>query len=274
MKVFGFMFYVANRKKKSSKSKDKAGHFDKADFDATMKYTDADLVDTVGHQCVNQYLCAIRRVVQKQNEDGLIDMRKDDIMTTKVQDLMKDVKGRCERVIKKLYKERVTSDFEPYRVLSDIPKIEEYIWNENKNKKVSGSSGLRDRFQLLFSLSGVLRSDSIYKADLSDLLDFKFKQKNEPDPYHICILRVGEGKTVINKCQFGKIMRHRKVHMCAMGALGFWLFSRFMVTDEVSKIDFTKNESWFNIKLLCPVDKRNARLNGEYCCYKKSDLKL
>ena len=105
------MFYVANRKKKSSKSKGKAGHFDKADFDATMKYTDADLVDTVGHQCVNQYLCAIKRVVQKQNEDGLIDMRKDDIMTTKVQDLMKDVKGRCERVIKKLYKEHVTSDF-------------------------------------------------------------------------------------------------------------------------------------------------------------------
>ena len=48
---------------------------------------------------------------------------------------------------------------------------------------------------MLFSFSAVLRSDSIYKADLSDLCDFKL-QKLEPDPYHVCILRVGEGKTV------------------------------------------------------------------------------
>ena len=79
----------------------------------------------------------------------------------------------------------MTDDFEPYRCLSDIPKLETFIWNERKEQRVYSTSGLRDRFQLLFSLSAVLRSDSIYKADLSDLLDFKFKQKNEPDPYDI-----------------------------------------------------------------------------------------
>ena len=262
MKVFGFMFYVANRKKK--KSKGKAGTFDKEDFDATMLYTDVDIVDTVGPECVNQYLCAIRRLVQEQQEEGLIPLQKIDLMTTKMKDLIDDVNGRGERNLKKHFKERMTSDFEPYRILNDLPKLEEYIWNENKDKRIYGASSLRDRFQLLFSLSGVLRSDSIYKADLSDLLDFKFKQKNEPDPYHICILRVGEGKTVQNKCQFGKIMRHIDVHMCAMGALGFWLFSRFMVTDEVKKMDFSDNETWFNMKLLCAVDKRNAKSNSEF----------
>ena len=113
-------------------------------------------------------------------------------------------------------------------------------------------------------MSGVLRSDSIYKADLADLLDFKFQQKNEPDPYHICILRVGEGKTVKNKSQFGKILRHMNVNMCAMGALGFWLFARFMVTGEVAKMDFFNNKSWFDMKLLCAVDKRNEKTNSEY----------
>ena len=190
-------------------------------------------------------------------------MKSQDIMTTKLKDLIDDVNGRGEQNLKKHFKERMTSDFEPFRVLTDIPKLETYMWNDNREKRIYGASALRDHFQLLFSLSGVLRSDSIYKADLSDLLDFKFKQKNEPDPYHICILRVGEGKTVQNKCQFGKIMRHIDVNMCAMGALGFWLFARFMVTDEVKKMDFNKNESWFNMKLLCPVDKRNSKTNSE-----------
>ena len=255
------MFYVANRKKKTSKGK--AGFFDKEDFDATMKYSDEDLIDTVGAQCVNQYLCSIKRLVQEQQEKGLIQLRKEDIMTTKMKDLIDDVNNRGERNLKKHFKERMTSDFEPFRVLTDIPKLETYMWNENREKRIYGASSLRDRFQLLFSLSGVLRSDSIYKADLSDFLDFKFKQKNEPHPYHIGILRVGEGKTVQNKCQFGKIMRHLDVNMCAMGALGFWLFARFMVTDEVKNMDFNNNESWFNMKLLCPVDKRNSKTNSE-----------
>ena len=71
-----------------------------------------------------------------------------------------------ERRKKNHFKERVTDDFEPYRALSDIPKLESYIWNERKDQRSYGTSALRDRFQLLFSLSGVLRSDSIYNTDL------------------------------------------------------------------------------------------------------------
>ena len=228
-----------------------------------MKYIQDDIVDTVAHQLVNQYLCSVKRLVKEQYEQGLITMRADDIMTTKMNDLIHIVNNRGEKNKKKHFKERVTDDFEPYRTLGDLPKLESFIWNERKGTRLYGTSALRDRFQLLFSLSGVLRSDSIYKADLSDLLDFKFKQKNEPDPYHICILRVGEGKTVGNKCQFGKVMRHINVNMCAIGALGFWLFARFMVTDEVEKMDFNDNKSWFNMKLLCTVDKRNEKSNSE-----------
>ena len=58
-------------------------------------------------------------------------------------------------------------------------------------------------------------------------------------------------------------MRHIDVNMCAIGALGFWLFGRFMVTDEVEQMDFSDNKSWFNIKLLCSIDKRNGKTNSE-----------
>ena len=260
-KVFGFMYYQANRTKR--KGRNKIGFFDKTDFENTMAFVDDDTRDVIGPQAVNQYICAIRKYAQQQFDDGLIEYRREDLMTSKLKDLIHGVNNRCERVLKKQFKERITDDFEPYRLLSDIPKIEDFIWNEHCGQRIYGANGLRDRFQLLFSLSAVLRSDSIYKADLADLCDFKFKQKLEPDPYHICILRVGEGKTVGSKAQFGKMMRHSNTKMCAIGALGFWLLARFMITDEIGQMDFTNNDSWFNVKLLCAVDKNHMKKNSE-----------
>ena len=88
-----------------------------------MKYTDDNVVATVAHQMVNQYLCPVRRLVKEQYVQGLVTMRVDGIMTTKMYDLIRIVNNRGE----KHFKERVTDDFEPYRCLSDIPKLESYI---------------------------------------------------------------------------------------------------------------------------------------------------
>ena len=107
-----------------------------------MKYTPDDAVDTVSHQLVNQYLCSIRKLVKDQYEQGLITMRVDDIMTNKMNDLIHIVNTRGEKNKKKHFKERVTDDFEPYRALSDIPKLETYIWNERKDKNSYGTSAL------------------------------------------------------------------------------------------------------------------------------------
>ena len=60
--------------------------------------------------------------------------------------------------------------------------------------KVYGTAALRDRFQFLHTLAAVMRSDSVYKADLADMCDFNFKQPREPDPYHIVVMRDGDGK--------------------------------------------------------------------------------
>ena len=220
----------------------------------------------MGFSAINQYLSAIRTLVDDQFNADLITLRRGDLMTTKMTNLIKVVKNRGERVMKKQFKERLSEEFQPYRVLEDVPKIEEYTWSEHSNTKVYGANALRDRFQMLFSFSAVLRSDSIYKADLSDLCDFKFQQKLEPDPYHVCILRVGEGKTVQKKAQFGKMMRHANVKMCAIGALGFWLYARFLITNEINSIDWTNNQTWFNIKLLCAVNKNNAKTYCKFVC--------
>ena len=53
-KVFGFMFYQANRVKKINKKN--SGKFDKADFELTMAYTEDDSRDVIGEQAINQYI--------------------------------------------------------------------------------------------------------------------------------------------------------------------------------------------------------------------------
>jgi hypothetical protein len=51
-------------------------------------------------------------------------------------------------------------------------------------------------------------------------------------------------------------MRHKNVNMlCSIGALGFFLMSRFEVTEKI--FDFATNKSWFNRKL--PISPTRAK---------------
>ena len=134
----------------------------------------------------------------------------------------------------------------------------------NKSKRVYGTAALRDRFQFLMTLSAVMRSDSVYKADLCDLCDFSFQQGGELSPYHIMILRDGGGKSVQDKVQYGKVMRHRKPELCAIGALGLYLLARFEVTNEEETFDYLDNKSWFNNKLIISPKWKPEKF-CEYC---------
>jgi hypothetical protein len=58
---------------------------------------------------------------------------------------------------------------------------------------------------------------------------------------------------------YGRVMRHREVNLCAVGALGLYLFARFHLAKEV--IDFSTNSSWFDVKLLVQAGSRNT-VNG------------
>ena len=82
------------------------------------------------------------------------------------------------------------------------------------------------------TLSAVMRSDLVYKADLCNLYDFTFQQSSKHSPYYILILRYGGGKSVRDKIQSGKVICHRVAELCPIGAFGLWLLACFEVTKE------------------------------------------
>jgi hypothetical protein len=67
---------------------------------------------------------------------------------------------------------------------------------------------------------------------------------------HACTSYVG--KTNFGSLKlYGRTMRCKDATQCAFGALGFYLCLRFYITKEFdSPVDFTRNERWFDIKLL------------------------
>ena len=154
---------------------------------------------------------------------------------------MQNVRIRKDKVHKAQFKERHDHDFKPFGLVGEVGRMEKWAWDSNSSTKSYGASSLRDRFQLLMTLGGVLRSESLYKADLSDLCDFKFHQKTERDPYHVCILRVSTGKTNADKVLYGRVMRHVDAQLCPIGALAMYLLIRFEVTKEHESIDFEDN---------------------------------
>ena len=133
---------------------------------------------------------------------------------------------------KALFKERMTGDFEPFKMIGEVPRIEEWMWKYNNSTISFGASSLRDRYHFLMTLGAVLRSESLYKADLADVCDVHIATttNQEPTPYHIVILCVGEGKQNNDKDVFGQILRHKDSRLCGVGALAFYLMLKFHLT--------------------------------------------
>ena len=68
-----------------------------------------------------------------------------------------------------------------------ISQIEEGLWSHKYGRNESMCSSIRNRFQFLMTLSGCLRSESMYKANLSDLCDLVYHQKSVRFLYQILI---------------------------------------------------------------------------------------
>ena len=72
------------------------------------------------------------------------------------------------------------------------------------------------------------------------------------------------GKTNHGQNLFGRVMRHKDVNMCPVGALAFYLAMRFYRTNEFDSWtgdNFMENRSWFDKKLLVDCTRSDTDLD-------------
>jgi hypothetical protein len=103
-----------------------------------------------------------------------------------------------------------------------------------------------------------LRGESLFKAELSDLCSVIVDSEKEFEQM-ILVLRIAVGKTNGTRTLYGRVMRHKDVYVCPIGALALYLFSRFHLAGE--KLDFGSNSSWFDAKLLIECGSKTPNVS-------------
>jgi hypothetical protein len=119
----------------------------------------------------------------------------------------------------------------------------------------------------LFTLSGILRMESLHSAELSDCFLIKgLNEAKESQEWDCFIMQLIDCKTNRGKVSYGRSMRHNNVLLCPIGALGFYLLSRFKLSGEFDEDrcpDFTNNSAWYDIKLLVSFGTHNGADTAE-----------
>jgi hypothetical protein len=132
--------------------------------------------------------------------------------------------------------------------------IEEALWQHGSQNKRSAASGLRHRYCLLHLTSGILRCESLYRAELSDFLGLLVPKKpTDPHDMWLMITQIPQGKTNHGRIIYGRAARHKDVLLCCIGGLSFYLAYRFWITGEFAGFteeDWRQNDKWFDVKLL------------------------
>ena len=124
-------------------------------------------------------------------------------------------------------------------------------FHRHSTSPINSMVSLRHRFFMQKSHNAILRGESLFKADLSDMCGVTHQDDEEGldlEELEIQIMRIATGKTNNLKILYGRCMRHANVNLCPMGGIGFYLMHRFHTLKE--KIDFSENTKWYHIKLL------------------------
>ena len=90
------------------------------------------------------------------------------------------MKVRKTTIARENFEERLTGEFSPYTSVNEIPRLEQGLFDRSKNSLLRSLPSLRDRYALLQTISGILRGESMIKADLSDLCDLMHNYSSRP----------------------------------------------------------------------------------------------
>ena len=197
---------MRQRKKRGGRKSqsEEANHFDPADYDATMhKYREwfdnqldvpPNPDNPVGIATISMYKTVLKMMWKDQFGNGNCNRSWAHIWRFPLEDLHNWVKRRQCEINKRTYKEKVDHDFAPYQAVEHFHSIEEEMWRRGHGCIRSGFAWIRHRFCLLFTTSGILRCESLFKAELSDFLGIAVKKETDAHKIYIMIMQMATGK--------------------------------------------------------------------------------
>ena len=258
------------RSKKKKKSTSEYSYFSPQEYEKVMtslRAVGGDLTKAVdppfgiGDQTLMQYKAAIMQMHKEQTSANISSIGWEFIWNLKCQEVFSYVKGRKRRIQKANFEEKIDYDT-VHETAENILTVEKGFWTDGTigNTQTIFSS-LRNRFCFLMTVAAILRGESMFMAELSDLYGIEWlgDDAHDQNPFWVLMLQITTGKTHTHHIKlFGRAGRHKDPLQCPMGALGFYLMFRFAKTKEMDNIDFTDPTEWFYIKLLTDMKNKDT----------------
>jgi hypothetical protein len=212
-KVYRFMFYQSFRDQKKrggtrAATQMNGNNFVRSDYDSVMDKYDVYLSNNhdgsappeptkpVGKQTIDQYKAVLRWIYKSQTAQRVLSLVWDQIWTLPCENLHKVVKERRSAMKKLNYEEKLEAEFAPYTAVMQYDEIEEVCWKKGDTNIRSACAWLRHRFCLLYTTSGILRCESLYRAELSDFLGLEMKKPEDVHSLFLMISQIPQGKSL------------------------------------------------------------------------------
>lgn len=210
-KVYSFMFYQTFRsqKRRGGRGGTSIGNgFDPIDYEhvvssyrnvfSSLANGEAATVpmpeSPLGNSTIAQYRAALKKLHGWQLARGETNIGWEFVWTDSVKALVQIVNTRRQRQKRENYEEKVDKIFGPYQAVDRLPDIEQAMWEKSSLNSRSACCWLRHRFVFLYSTAGLLRCESLYKAELSDFLALTVKKETDVHPLTLMITQIPEGK--------------------------------------------------------------------------------
>jgi hypothetical protein len=272
-KVHRFMYYVSFREQRKRGGKRHRGvRWTNAKFDFQEYERVTGCLQAIGSGCDSTnapqtrhpigeatfklYKAAIRSIYKHQIARQQTSLNFDAIWQQSLDELGNYVKARGPKQRKATFQEKYDTEFANYTMVEHYSAIEAQLWQlcrDSNSDKISFAN-LRNRYQFLHLTSGILRAETLYKAELSDFCGVWAKDNNyDIHRMYKMINKITEGKTNHGRVLYGRVTRHTDVRLCCIGALAFYLENRFHMTGEMELLsleEWLDNSKWFEIKLL------------------------
>ena len=211
-KLFLFLFYHAFREqyKRGGMNHGRAHGFSGSDYDYVQEtwatyqsQFDAgtlteipDPANPVGWDTINTYKAVVYNIWEEQASEGANSLSWDLIFSRKCRLLCDLVKNRKRRVKRKQNAEKIDHEFAPFTSMGQVGNIELQFWLDGKTPR-SMLPALRNRFVFLMCYCGLLRHESLFLGELSDMLHVQYDREKDWDPFFIMVMQIATGKLLI-----------------------------------------------------------------------------
>jgi hypothetical protein len=212
-KVWDFMWYQSIREckkrggdsrrqqKNRFKSEEYASLVNKYSRDLDFFQEDIHPSKGIGLNSFDAYRSALYSKWDDQKANHTNSYQWADIWHAGCKKLRKYVKARGPQQKRRNYVEKLDSNFAPYTVVDSIPRIERVFWDrgcKDTSRRFSTSlSSLRNRYVFLQTVSGILRCESMMKAELSDLVYCSLKKDQDLHKMQLLILQIATGRSLL-----------------------------------------------------------------------------